>query len=212
MSLVLVVAALAVGTSCDGTLVEDEVASEHSALELKPGANGAITHWLVAGDYSANDIDQGTIIPEGTVKPSFGEPSGGAFNSGRWTAISSSTSEIALGADFPRASRSGGRIAYAFAYVVNTTRRDLPVQMVMDTPNPVRLYVDGELAAAGDGGGGASAQRTLHARSSTRILVKVFQRSGDTSFKFRARLNFENGSAISDNGEVIIRLSPPGGI
>lgn len=185
------------------------------AAGLRPDANGFQHNWLVLGDFPATQISDTTIVNESKVTPRIFDAGGGSFNRGQWDGLFSDGIQVDLNTVFPRAATSG-RVAYATSYVLNTAPRQQVVQVVVNTTNPVRIYVNGLLAAQNDQGGGTTALATLTATGATRsaqIMIKLLQRSTDNQFAFSAQLRDEQGILLTDtNGGLVFTLGPKGGI
>jgi hypothetical protein len=185
------------------------------AAGLRPDAGGFQRNWLVAGDFPATRIADPTLVDETRVTPAIFDTAGGAFNRGAWDGLFSDRADVDLSAAFPRAATSG-RVAYAVAYALNTTPQPLVAQLSVSTQNPIRIYLDGVLAAQNDQNGGASAVVNLPAAGKggkpVRILIKLLQRSSDASFAFTAQLRDELGTLLTDaTGELVFTLGPHGG-
>jgi hypothetical protein len=183
---------------------------------LRPDRNGFQRNWLVVGDFPATLITDQTLIDEAAVKPLIFDAGGGAFNRGEWDGAFSDRAEVDLGAVFPRAA-TGGRVAYAMSYAINTVPRQLQAQIVVATGNPVRIYVEGALVAQNDQGGGTTAFLTLPPAGTgakpTRILIKLLQRANDAQFAFTAQLRDQLGTLLTDaTRELVFTLGPNGGI
>jgi hypothetical protein len=185
---------------------------------LRPDAQGYVTDWLVAGDYAASLITDPTPIDEAGSTPAIFDPTGALqFNNGQWDAVFSDEATVDLNGPFPRAA-TNGRVAYAVAYLVNTTGLDITAHVTVTSPNAIRLYVGNALVAqADDAGAGVAAIAALpayaKARTSTRILIKVLQRAADQEFAFALRLRDEFGNPLTDTtGELVLQLGPGGGI
>jgi len=187
------------------------------AQGLRPDGQGFQRNWLVAGDFAASLISDPTIIDEATVTPKIFDQSGGAFNIGQWDGLFSDSKLIDLNTVFPRNATSG-RVGYAASYVVNTAPRDQLAEVVVNTTNPIRIYVDGKLVAQNDNSGGATALVQLKAAGTPnvvppRILIKLLQRANDAKFAFSAQLKDELGNLLTDvNGGLVFTLGPNGGI
>jgi len=185
------------------------------AAGLRPDANGFQHNWLVLGDFAATQISDQTLVNEATSIPKIFDVGGGSFNRGQWDGLFSDSSEVDLGVAFPRTATSG-RAAYATSYVLNTAPRQQVIQIAVATTNPVRIYVNGQLTAQNDQGGGATALTTLTASGtgrSARIMIKLLQRATDNRFAFTAQLRDEQGILLTDrNGGLVFTLGPNGGI
>jgi hypothetical protein len=182
---------------------------------LRPDALGFQHNWLVAGDFAATLISDPTVIDEATVAPSIFDRGGGSFNAGEWDGLFADAAEVDLNVAFPRA-QTGGRVAYAAAYAINTVPRPLQAQLVVATDNPIRIYVDGALIAQNDQRGGTTAFMTLKPAGGgkpTRLLIKILQRANDPKFAFTAQLRDQAGQLLTDGtGELVFTLGPNGGI
>lgn len=188
------------------------------ATGLRPDNQGFLTDWLVAGDYPASRVTDATAIDEINSLPAIFDPTGATqFNAGQWDGLFSTSRVVDLNTSFPRDATSG-RVAYAVAYVVNTTSQDITAQLTISSPNAIRAWVGTSLVAqAEDADGGVSAIAQLPSYSatkkSTRILIKVFQRAGDDDFTFSVQLRDDLGNLLTDVGrELVVLLGPQGGI
>src|SRR5207245_7809225 len=116
---------------------------------------------------------------------------------------------VDLNQSFPRAVQ-GGRIAFAVAYVLNTTPSDIQAQITVTSPNAIKLYVDKQpVLQADDASAGATGLANLRSYaggggSSTRLLLKVFQRAQDQQFTFAVRFQDQFGNALTNvTGELV---------
>ena len=190
------------------------------AKGLRPNNQGFVLDWLVAGDYNASLITTQTIIDEVNITPRIFDPSGAAqFNGGVWEGLFSlDNDEVDLNLSFPRAA-TAGRVAYAVAYVLNTTGQDIDAQLLVKSENAVKVYVDDRPVAQADNAGPVSTTALArfpafaNEKKSTRILIKVFQRAADDEFNFSVQLSDQFGNLLTDNtGELVVLLNPDGGI
>jgi hypothetical protein len=123
---------------------------------------------------------------------------------------------VDLNAEFP-GNAGSGRVAYAVANIINATGSDLQqAQVNVTSPNAVLLYVGSESSQGSQvGNNTVNLSATFPAFSSgkttTRILVKVLQRPGDTQFGFTLNVAQQNNLPFP-SGELIFRLDPKGGI
>ncbi len=185
---------------------------------LQPDAQGNVLNWLVAGTYDATLVTQATEVGnDATLAPTIFDPDGaGQFNGGIWDLDSSPNEFVDFNAEFP-GSVGSGRIAYAVANVINTSGSDLQRgQVTVTSPNAVLLYVGTESSEGSQAGNNTvNLGTTLPAFSadkpSTRILVKVLQRPGDTQFGFILNVAQQTGLPIP-SGALVFRLDPTGGI
>jgi hypothetical protein len=186
---------------------------------LRPDGNGANANWLVAGTYAAAQITDPTPIDEVNATPAIFDNDGALqFNAGQWDGLFSPGAVVDLGAEFPQAQTSR-RVAYATAYVINTTAADITTQITIVSPNVIELFVGKQavLQTANAGGDGAPALATLPSyatsKKTTRLLVKVFQRATDPQFNFQVRFQDQFGRVLTNTtGELVFKLSPDGGI
>ena len=103
------------------------------------------------------------------------------------------------------------------SYAINTEPRNIDAVLTVTTNNPIRIYVDGHLAAQNAASGGGSAFMTLKAAGTkappTRILIKVLQRADDAQFAFSAQLTDQQGTLLTDaTRELVFTLGKNGGI
>jgi hypothetical protein len=186
------------------------------ARGLRPDRNGNITDFLVAGDYPATQISDQTAMNEIDIAPSIFDSSGAPqFNNGQWDGFFAADETVDLNQAFPRGATSG-RVAYAVVYLTNVTATDITAQITLDSNNPARLYAGNNLVAQSDGNT-ISAVAVLPSyrvsKTTTRLLVKLLQRSTDGEFRFSLSLRDEFGTPLTDQtGEIVIQLGPQGGI
>jgi hypothetical protein len=185
---------------------------------LRPDGNGFVNSFLVAGDYSAASITDPTLIDETNVKPQIFDPDGAsAFNAGVWDAYFAEGQDVDLNVPFPRA-QATTRVAYAVAYLINTSTFDIQAQLTITSPNAIKLYVGNQPIVQSDSAqGGVSGLATLSGwgagKTATRVLIKVLQRVGDGGFGFNMRLADSLGNPLTDaTGEIVLKLGPDGGI
>jgi hypothetical protein len=194
----------------------ENIAITQWAGGLRPDGQGFQRNWLVVGDFPATQIADQTIVDEASVTPQIFDRGGGFFNVGQWDGNFSDNANVDLNLSFPRAA-TGGRVAYAVSYALNTVPRAIQAQLVIATNNPVRVYVDGLLTAQNDQSGGTTAFMNLAAAGGTtkptRILLKVLQRANDAQFAFTAQLKDQNGVLLTDvTRELVFTLGLNGGI
>ena len=183
---------------------------------LRPDRQGFNANWLVLGDFAASQITDQTALQEDSVTPNIFDRGGGSFNIGQWDGFFSTNASVDFNVPFPRAATSG-RVAYAVAYVVNTTPRLIKAQIQFNTNNPIRIYVDNQLSAQNINGGGATAFLSLNPAGTgkaVKVLVKLLQRSGDAAFSFQAQFtDQQTGVAFTDaTRELVFTLGPNGGL
>lgn len=185
---------------------------------LRPDAQGFVTDWLVAGDYPASRVIDPTPIDELNAAPRIFDPMGAQqFNAGQWDGLFSTERVVDLNLAFPR-DATAGRIAYAVAYLVNTTNLTITAEATVTSGNAVRVYVGSALVAQSENAdAGISAIATLPpysvAKTPTRVLIKLFQRADDPDLSFSLQLRDELGNLLTDTSqELVILLGPQGGI
>jgi hypothetical protein len=185
---------------------------------LRPDGQGFNANWLVAGTYPSAQITDPTPIDEINVTPAIFDNDGAAqFNGGQWDGQFSDNRVVDLNQEFPQAQNSG-RVAYAVAYVLNTTAADIQAQITITSPNAIKLYVGKQpVLQASDARAGATGLAVLPSfstsKTATRLLLKVFQRANDQQFDFQARFQDQFGNALTNaTGEIVFKLSPDGGI
>lgn len=189
---------------------------------LRPDGNGFLHHFLVAGLFPAIDVTNRVLAEdEQAVTPRIFEPSGQGqqFNQGLWDLFSSAGENVDLLEAFSVADAEED-IAFAVAYVANTTARDLDVVITVQSENDVVLMAGaapGQVAEIiGRDGVGATLSVRLPAfessRQLTRLLVKTFQRPGDATFGFSIQFSDENGNLLTNaTGELVFTLGGEGG-
>jgi hypothetical protein len=182
---------------------------------LRPDAQGFVTDWLVAGDYAGALVSDPTPIDEAGSSPRIFDPTGASqFNNGEWDGLFADDQIVDLNQAFPREA-TAGRIAYAVAYMMNTTSLDVTAQLTVTSPNAIRVWVGPTLVGQSEDAdaGIATIAQLPGGGVPTRVLIKVLQRANDDDFTFTVQLRDELGNLLTDqSGEVIVKLSPEGGI
>jgi hypothetical protein len=186
---------------------------------LRPDRDGFQPSWLVAGDYQgASDIDSETPIDEDAVMPVLFDPSGGGELAGEWDALFAGAAEVDVGA-FLGGTPGGGRVAYAVAYLVNTTTTTRSVDVELGSINQARLRVGEAIQDIAPGGTARSRVDVPPSRASdapvgTRVLIKLFEDEARGGMRFTLRLLRAGGDRpyTDAGGELLIKLSPRGGI
>lgn len=182
---------------------------------LRPDTQGRLRHWLVAGDFDANDITD-AIPDEAEIEPRIflrsGQPA--EFHDGLWDTFFSTQAFIDLnqmGQGFFRAAPTD-RLAYAVAYLFTTFPQDRELVVTATSPNTIQLFVDSESTVATPGQD-ATLEVTLPGQSTSglRIMVKVLQSSSDSQFGFELRLTDPSG-VLPPQDTVFVKLEPEGGI
>lgn len=187
---------------------------------LRTDDQGFLRHWLVAGDFPASDVTDEKLPDEATITPRIFEPSGqtSSFHRGEWNGFFAEGPFVDLGdarQGFPR-DMPTDRVAYAVAYVINTSPDDVTAVITVRSPNDVELFVGGEHDQGRDGAG-TSVMAPLPAytttRAVTRIMVKVFQSSDDADFGFDLQIADDGGNLLTGiSRELVFKLGPEGGI
>ncbi|MGO8993210.1 MAG: hypothetical protein ACLQVI_07765 [Polyangiaceae bacterium] len=190
---------------------------------LQVDTNGNLLDWLVAGTYDATLVTDSTGVGnDATIAPAIFDADFAQFNGSIWdefSAPSGGNDFVNLSTALNIATVGSGQIAYAVANVINTFGSDLSdVVFTVTSPNAVELFV-GTNSNVGQAAGNNTVSVTLPtlaayapgAGASTRILVKVLNRSGDAQFGFTLNVTQNDGQAIP-GGELIFRLDPNGGI
>jgi hypothetical protein len=184
---------------------------------LRSNAQGFNQNWLAVGDFPATLITDQTLIDERTITPQIFDGGGDrTFNNGEWDGLFSPSATIDFNTVFPRAA-TGGRVAYAVAYVTNTFPRDIQAQVTIATNNPVAVFSDNGLIAQNPNSGGTTAIMTFKASAPgakpTKVLVKLLQRANDANFSFTAQFSDQFGVLLTNvTGELVFTLAPTGGI
>ena len=183
------------------------------ARGLRLAANGNQPNWLVAGDYPGLlTVDDKTALDEKAVLPRIFDVAAGAQSGSRtWDSLSANDAgRLDLAGTF---TRTGGTDAiYAAAYLLNTSSNDKPARIRISSSNAVLVSAAGAAIAVGNGNGDALGTTTLKARSSIRILVKVLRAANDPNFGFSMSITNDNGQPFADDGQIIVKLDPEGGI
>ena len=185
---------------------------------LRPDGNGNVLNWLVAGTYDATEVTQTTSVGnEATVAPTIFDPSNTQLNGGIWDLFASPNALVDLTQPF--GADGTNRVAYAYANVINTTGSAIEASVTVASPNAVEVFVGTSVGLAEQAGANtASTVATFPSftstKTTTRILVKVLQRTGDAQFAFDLNLTnvTTNAPLTNTTGELVFRLDPLGGI
>ncbi|WP_428261987.1 hypothetical protein [Haliangium sp.] len=187
---------------------------------LRPDDEGFQRFWLVAGDFPTASLTDAPIPDEATITPRIFDASGQtvSFNAGKWDGYFSDSRFIDLNdpAQGFHRDTSLDRITYALAYLINTSSRDIDTLFTVSSPNDVEVLVDDQ-RSIGLGGNGVTVRRIVPSYASSRqlvrIMVKVFQHSGDDQYGFELQLTDAGGTPLTAQGrELVIKLGPEGGI
>ncbi len=189
------------------------------AQGLRPDGDGYQRSWLVAGDYpGAGGIGQQTSVDEEAVTPIIFDESGGTGLAGKWDALFEDGETIDV-AGFLGGDVGSGRVAYAVAYLYNTTVSDLDLDVELSSHGDARFYIGEDQAqvAAGETFRVALTippSRASEAPTGTRILAKLFDAPENSGMSFSVRLFRAGTNRVLDGQtrELIIKLGPRGGV
>lgn len=180
---------------------------------LRPSSQGFLQDFLVAGLFAATDVTDQALSMEQTVEPAIFDASGQdeQYHQGLWDGYFSPGEIIDLRQAF-QVEDAPDRLAYAVAYAANTTASALDIVVSVDSANDVALFV-GEDSGVGRDGQGVSVSASLppfaDGKDVTRIMLKVFQQPGETTFGFDMQLTDDNGNLLTDaTRELVFVLSP----
>ena len=189
------------------------------AQGLRPGGDGYQRSWLVAGAYpGSGGIGQETSVNEETVTPIIFDESVGTALAGKWDALFEEGDEVDI-ARFLGGEVGSGRVAYAVAYLYNTTASDLDLDVELSSQGDARFYVGDDRAdvAAGETFRVALTippSRASESPTGTRILVKLFDAPEQSAMRFSVRLFHAGTERVLDGQtrELIVKLGPRGGV
>lgn len=184
---------------------------------IRPNGAGFLQDFLVAGLFPATDVTDDAPFDEDSLKPKIFERSGqsGQFNQGQWDLFSAADENI----DFLQAfvvADAEEQFAIAVAYVINTTTRELDTVITVQSDNDIVLRVGAEpdlvQEAIGRDGVGATITARLPAfgttKTTTRLMVKAFQKVGDVGLDFTMQFADDNGNILTDaTKELVFTLS-----
>jgi hypothetical protein len=192
------------------------------ASGLRPDGQGFANNWLVVGTFAANQVTD-TVLgqqTERTITPKIFDFQGGDFNEGQWDGLFSNNNIVDLNAQFP-ADAGQARVVYATTYLLNTDAFPRTVQIQINSPNALQLFLDGRLVTQAQAGAGANTTFDLSpagsagadAKTSARIMLKVFQAAADAQFQFTAQLRDQFDNVLTNaNSGLVFTLGPSGGI
>jgi hypothetical protein len=200
----------------DSQFAEDILTFAHG---LRPDRNGFQRHWLVAGDFrGVGEVGDDTPIDELEVRPQIFDDSDGGELAGRWDGLFEDDETVDVGA-FLTGEVGTGRIAFAAAYLVNTTTVVREVDVELTSINDARIHVGTAVAEIAAGGSirvpvAVPPSRASDTPTGSRILVKLFEAPENGGMSFTVRLlRAGTGDVFDDRGgELIIKLGPRGGI
>jgi hypothetical protein len=207
------------GGQCFAADSVESLAIQKFAAGLRPNADGFLQDFLVAGVFPANDVvDEVAPFDQETVAPSIFDLSGQSteFNEGRWDGLFSDVAEVNLFEAFAAAEGGQNQLAYAVAYMINTTGN--PIRVVVTAAsleNDLELFVENQ-TSIGRNGQNATVTVDLdpfeETKEATRILLKVHQDEVDQTFEFT--MSFADDQDIpltNDTEELVFVLSGQNG-
>jgi hypothetical protein len=176
--------------------------------------NGFNRNWLIAGSFQgADDIDFNTPIDEETETPAIFENSRGQDLAGKWDALFEIQDNVDVATFID--SNVEGQIAYAVAYVFNTTNVEQEVNLTINSINEVEVHFGGSQTRLAPNQEGTLTAFIPPTRAEdpaiNRILIKMFQGANDGGMSFTAQLLNENDEQFNDT-DIIIKTSELGGI
>jgi hypothetical protein len=178
---------------------------------IRPNAQAFLQDFLVAGLFPATDVTDTPIFNEDTLEPKIFDRSGAGqqFNQGLWDGFFSANQVIDFLQAFVilNAADADDQIAYALAYVINTTTRDLETVVTVSSENDVELYV-GTASALGRDGQGVSLTVVLPSfavsKEVTRVMLKAFKQVDDVTFAFDMQFTDRNGNLLTDATKELV--------
>lgn len=183
---------------------------------IRPNAQAFLQDFLIAGLFAGTDVTDDALFNEDTVTPKIFDRSGQGqqFNQGQWDGFFSLDENI----DFLQAfavDDATDQIAYAVAYVINTTTDELETVVTVDSENDVQLFV-GDASALGRDGQGVSLTVVLpsfaNTKEVTRIMLKAIQQVDDATFAFTMQFTDEDNNLLTDaTKELVFTLSSVAG-
>ncbi len=186
---------------------------------LRPDDEGFVTQFIVTGAFASEDPDEEALFGERTITPTIFDESNGQQFGGLWDFFESVEQVNDLGAvlDAQGGAVGNGRIAYATFYILNTTNRELDIQIDIATDNEIEGYFDTAIASSPAGGGNLSLRSIIPPFTPDtpipRVLLRVFQAADDDAMAFSVRLvDGRNGVPFdgADDDIVIVNFSGGG--
>jgi hypothetical protein len=188
------------------------------AAGLRPDGNGFNHNWLVAGNFTENNVDNVHI--EDKLAPSIFDTHAGTFSStlGGWDGFFPVGADVDLNVPFPVSGVD--RLAYAVAYVLNTRSTELSIKITVSSINQVQILVDGEVRGEKGAGAGTAIANSIilkpagAAGASTRITIKLVQLAAEPTATFTALFTDQlNNIPLTDRtGELVFTLGKQGGL
>jgi hypothetical protein len=200
-----------------GTVIASDSAQARAILTwargLRVEAAGGEPYWLTAGPYAGlAAVADPTALDERNVKPTIFDTAPGAAAGATWDLlVSPPGATLDLAPRFPTIAGAATAV-YAAAYVLNTSTSDRALAVSLTTPNAAIVWAGATQIAASNGGPEATGVVTAAAKASTRILVKLLRRPTDEAFAMTVRIRNASGSPLADDGVVLIKLDPSGGL
>jgi hypothetical protein len=188
---------------------------------LRPDGQGFLHHFLVAGLFPAIDVTDEPVENENLTTPRIFDRSGqsGQFNQGLWDLHSSAGENV----DFLQAfsvADAEAQLAFAVAYVLNTTPNDLDIVITVRSENDVMLLagtaLDSFATTVGRDGADATLSVSLSPFESsqklTRLMVKAYQQADEPGLGFSIQFTDDNGNLLTNaTGELVFALGGEGG-
>lgn len=175
---------------------------------------GAVLDWLIFGEFAGDDIQDEVIRNEESVFASFEDDFGGEDLGGEAVVITGEPGNAVIDLDVEFGEADAPRTVFATAYIVNLSNGPIfNAELVVSSPNDVRIYVDeqigGQVAAGNEGSAFMTLQPFAETGETVRVMLKLFQ-DPDVSqdLQFEARLQDDNGVPLDANdARVVIKLS-----
>ncbi len=193
---------------------------------LRPDGQGFGRHFLLAGPYNIEDLNQSTAIDEVNGLPRYRDPTEAINDNRGW--LEEFTQEedpddpddafIDLDARFGNIRANAPRAAYASVYLINADSFPLDVRLEVESDNDIHVYFGDQDQDRRDGGDVVLTQRIEPFSGGdgdlVRILIKVFEPVDQDDFGFTARFfdNDRNVPLTDETGELVFVLGPEGGI
>jgi hypothetical protein len=188
---------------------------------LRPDDDGFVTQFIVTGAFATEDPDEEALFGERTITPTIFDESNGQQLGGLWDFFESPgadpLNDVGAVLDAQGGAVNNGRIAYAAFYILNTTSRDLDIQIDIATDNEIEGYFDTAIASSAAGGGNLSLRSIIPPFSPNtpvpRVLLRVFQAVDDDAMAFSIRLvDGRNGVPFDGaDDDVVLITSVNGG-
>lgn len=161
---------------------------------IRPDDDGFVTQFIITGAFASEDPDEEALFGERTITPAIFDESNGQQLGGLWDFFESVEQVNDIGAvlDAQGGAVGNGRIAYAAFYILNTTNRDLDIQIDIATDNEIEGYFENSIASSPANGGNLSLRSIIPPFAPNtpvpRVLLRVFQAADDAAMAFSVRL------------------------